>query len=286
MKENRGFFKWLSIIPVVIYTIFLILLPLIYICSISFFKNDPYSGITKIFTLENYLRVFNSVYIMIFIKSFLIAGITTLICIVIAYPFVIFVHRKNEVTRGVLMTLVIIPFLTNSLIRMYGWIILLRKSGVINTVLLSTNIINQPLEFMYNYGTIILGMVYTLLPFMILPLYSSVSKINSSIIEASYDLGAGRIKTFWKVIVPLTIPGLFNGSLMVFIPSIAYFFISDILGGGKLMILGNLIKNQFLTARNWPFGAAISTVLLLVTFLLVFIYKKVGGKMDDLGGGL
>lgn len=286
MKKNSGILKWLSTIPIVTYAVLLILLPLLYICVISFAKNDPYSGITTSFTFENYSRVFNNVYIMIFAKSFLIAGITTLICIIISYPFVIFVYRKKEIARGVLMTLVIIPFLTNSLIRMYGWIILLRKSGVINTGLLNANIIDQPLNLMYNYGTIILGMVYTLLPFMILPLYSSISKINKSILDASYDLGAGRIKTFTKVIVPLTIPGLFNGALMVFIPSIAYFFISDILGGGKLMILGNLIKNQFLTARNWPFGAAISVVLLLITFLLVFIYKKVGGKMDDLGGGL
>lgn len=286
MKRNKGLLKWLSTIPVIVYAIVLILLPLVYIFSISFLKNDPYSGITLHFTIENYVRVFDSVYIMVFIKSFLIAGITTLICILIAYPFVIFVSKRKEVTKSVLMTLVIIPFLTNSLIRMYGWITLLRKSGVINTLLLDLNIIDEPLELMYNYGTIILGMVYTLLPFMILPLYSSVAKINSSIIDASHDLGAGTIKTFTKIIIPITIPGLFNGSLMVFIPSIAYFFISDILGGGKLMILGNLIKNQFLTARNWPFGAAISMILLIITFALVFVYKKAGGKMDDLGGGI
>ena len=184
------------------------------------------------------------------------------------------------------MTLVIIPSLTNSLIRMYGWITLLRKSGVINTTLMNLCLIESPLELMYNYGTIVLGLVYTLLPFMILPLYSAVSKINPSIINASHDLGANSWKTFTKIIFPLTVPGLFNGSLMVFIPSLAYFFISDILGGGKLMLIGNLIKNQFLTARNWPFGAAISIILLLITFILVAIYKKLGGKMDDLGGGL
>ena len=177
-----------------------------------------------------------------------------------------------------------IPFLTNSLIRTYGWIVLLRKSGVINTALTSMNVTNGPLNLMYNTGGIIVGMVYTLLPFMILPVYSAVSKMDWKLTEAAKDLGANKYHTFTKVIVPETIAGVFNGSLMVFIPAIGYFFISDILGGGKIMIIGNLIKNQFLTARNWPFGAAISIFLILLTFLLIKIYKKLGGKLDELGG--
>lgn len=286
MKKTKDFFKIIMNLPIIIYALILILLPLIYILVISFFKNDVYGGIIQEFTLNNYIRVFEPVYIGVFFKSFIIAAIATIICILIAYPFTIFVSRKSEIAKNVIMTLVIIPSLTNSLIRMYGWITLLRKSGVINTTLMNLCLIESPLELMYNYGTIVLGLVYTLLPFMILPLYSAVSKINPSIINASHDLGANSWKTFTKIIFPLTVPGLFNGSLMVFIPSLAYFFISDILGGGKLMLIGNLIKNQFLTARNWPFGAAISIILLLITFILVAIYKKLGGKMDDLGGGL
>lgn len=286
MKKTKDFFKIVMNLPIIIYALILILLPLLYIFVISFFKNDVYGGIIQEFTLNNYIRVFEPVYIGVFFKSFIIAAIATIICILIAYPFTIFVSRKSEIAKNVIMTLVIIPSLTNSLIRMYGWITLLRKSGVINTTLMNLCLIESPLELMYNYGTIVLGLVYTLLPFMILPLYSAVSKINPSIINASHDLGANSWKTFTKIIFPLTVPGLFNGSLMVFIPSLAYFFISDILGGGKLMLIGNLIKNQFLTARNWPFGAAISIILLLITFILVAIYKKLGGKMDDLGGGL
>jgi spermidine/putrescine transport system permease protein len=137
---------------------------------------------------------------------------------------------------------------------------------------------------MYNNLGIIIGMTYTLLPFMILPLYSATSTIDKSILEASSDLGASKMKTFFHIILPSTFTGLFNGALMVFTPALGYFFIVDILGGGKIMILGNLIKNQFLTARNWPFGAAISVSLLLITFVLVMIYRKLGGKMDDLGG--
>ena len=177
-----------------------------------------------------------------------------------------------------------VPFLTNSLIRTYGWIIILRKNGVINNILMQTGLISTPLSLMYNQLGIIIGMSYTLLPFMLLPVCSSVFGIDNNLIEAAKDLGAKPLQIFRKVIIPETLSGVFNGSLMVFIPAIGYFFIADILGGGKTMIIGNLIKNQFLAARNWPFGSAISIFLIIVTFLLVGVYKRLGGKMDELGG--
>lgn len=280
----KKLFNAILITPVIIYSVFLIALPLIYILILSFLKNDFYGGIINEFTLNNYISLLDAVYIKVFLKSFLIALITTAICILISYPFCIFVSKKNSYLKKIFMTLVIIPFLTNSLIRTYGIIILLRKEGIANAILQGLNITNGPIDLMYNDFGIIFGMVYTLLPFMILPLFSSVDKINPSIIEAAGDLGANKKSIFKEIILPQTIPGLFNGSLMVFIPTIGFFFISDLLGGGKLMLLGNLIKNQFLTARNWPFGAAISIVLILITFLLVNIYKKLGGDMDELGG--
>lgn len=277
-------FKRISSLPVTFYAFILILLPIVYILFLSFLKSNSYGGYEFTFTLQNYIKLFDSVYVKIFLQSFLIALITTVICIVISYPFCLFVNEKPKRIQTILMALVILPFLTNSLIRTYGWIVLLRKEGVINTLLLNSNLISQPLNLMYNNLGIIIGMVYTLLPFMILPLYSSISKIDPRYIEAAKDLGASRFTIFFKIIVPLTLSGLFNGALMVFIPCIGYFFISDLLGGGKLMLLGNLIKNQFLTARDWPFGAAISIVLLIITFLLVKTYRKTGGNMDDLGG--
>lgn len=283
MKNNK-LFKYLSTTPVIIYSISLILIPLLYILFLSFLTNDAYGGVEYKFTLSNYLTVFDYTYLKILFKSSLIALITTLICIIISYPFSIFLMDKSEKTRNFLIKMVMIPFLTNSLIRTYGWIVILRKNGVINTFLTSTNIIKNPLSLMYNSFGIIIGMVYTLLPFMILPIYSSVSKIDRSLIEAAKDLGASKWQVFKNIYLPLTISGLFNGSLMVFIPAIGYFFISDILGGGKIMIIGNLIKNQFLTARNWPLGSALSIFLILITFLLIRIYKKIGGNMDDLGG--
>ena len=279
MKKENKLWRLIFILPVIIYVSFLIALPLIYIFIISFFKSDSYGGMISTFTLQNYIEIFDSVYIDVFLKSIGIASITTLICILISYPFVIFVSHKKAITQKILMTLVMVPFLTNSLIRMYGWVVLLRKSGVINETLISTGIINEPFNLMYNSFGIIIGMVYTLLP-----LYSSVTTIDKSLLEASSDLGASKFKTFTNIIVPGTLSGLFNGSLMVFTPALGYFFIVDILGGGKIMILGNLIKNQFLTARNWPFGASISILLVLITTILILIYRKFGGKMEDLGG--
>ena len=280
---KNKFYRWLFTVPVIVYSILLIFLPLLYVFIISFFKSDSYGGMIETITLNNYIQLFNAVYIKIFVKSMLIALVVTFICIILSYPFVIAITHKEKLAQKILMTLVMVPFFTNSLIRMYGFIVLLRKSGVINEVLLSVGIINNPLKLMYNNFGIIVGMVYTLIPFMILPLYGSVSAIDKSILEAANDLGANNIKTFFKIILPQSKSALFNGSLMVFTPALGYFFIVDVLGGGKIMILGNLIKNQFLTARNWPFGASISVFLLLVTFLIIDIYRKSGGKLEDLG---
>ena len=283
MKKN-SLVKCIFVLPIIIYTTFLIALPILYIFVISLFKSDSYGGMISTITFQNYIELFDSVYVKVFLQSSLLAIVTTIICILISYPFVLAISHKSKKTQQILMTLVMVPFLTNSLIRMYGWIVLLRKSGIINNLLLGLNIIEEPISLMYNIFGIIIGMVYTLLPFMILPLHSSVSTIDKSILEAASDLGANKWNIFKKIIFPQTLPGLFNGALMVFTPALGYFFIVDILGGGKMMILGNLIKNQFLTARNWPFGAAISVFLIVITYLLISFYKKIGGKMDDLGG--
>ena len=182
MKMKNKLYKWLFTLPVIIYSLVLIFLPLVYILIISFYKNDSYGGMIRTLTLSNYIQLFDLVYIKIFLQSILIAVVVTFICIIISYPFVLAVSHKSKLTQKVLMTLVMVPFLTNSLIRMYGWIVLLRKAGVINTLLTDAGIINTPLKLMYNNFGIIVGMIYTLIPFMILPLYSSVSAIDKSII--------------------------------------------------------------------------------------------------------
>ena len=282
--KKKGLFKFFSTFPIALYVFLLILLPILYIFFLSFMQNDSYGGIIYQFTLANYISIIDITYIKVFLKSALVGLITTFLCICISYPFALILRQRSKQVQNLMTKLVMVPFLTNSLIRTYGWIVLLRKNGVINATLQAFRITSAPLSLMYNHVGIIIGMTYTLLPFMILPICSAVFKIDKSHIEAAKDLGAGRIQIFKNIIVPQTISGVFNGSLMVFIPAIGYFFISDILGGGKEMIIGNLIKNQFLTARNWPFGSAISIFLILITFLLVKIYQKLGGKLDDLGG--
>ena len=282
-KEKPSLFKAIFTIPIILYALTLIALPLLYILFLSFLKSDNYGGYLVEPNLENYGEVLDSTYLSIFLKSALIGLITTFACLCIAYPFAIFLRGKSERQRNFIMKLVMVPFLTNSLIRTYGLITLLRKNGIINTALLGLGLIDTPLSLMYNNLGIIIGMIYTLLPFMLMPVCSAVSKVDQNLLDAASDLGAGKFQKFTKIYLPLTIQGAFNGSLMVFIPAIGYFFIADVLGGGKAMIIGNLIKNQFLTARNWPLGAALSITLLLITLLLVKLYQKFGGNLDELG---
>lgn len=284
-KDQRSFFRTVFTLPVIIYALLLIALPLLYIFFLSFMRPDNYGGYLYEFNLENYGEVLDSTYLSILGKSVAIGLATTAICLIISYPFAIFLRGFPEKKRNFIMKLVMVPFLTNSLIRTYGLITLLRKNGVINSALLATGLISSPLSLMYNDLGILIGMVYTLMPFMLLPVCSAVAKVDQNYLDAAADLGAGKVQKFFRVYLPLTLQGAFNGSLMVFIPAIGYFFIADILGGGKAMIIGNLIKNQFLTARNWPLGAAFSILLLVLTFLLVKLYRKIGGNLDELGGG-
>ncbi len=284
MKKGDRVFRKIALFPIIVYSLLLIFLPLLYVAILSFCKNDSYGGIIYEITFSNYNAIFDLTYLGIFFKSGLIALIATFLCICISYPFALILRERSASMQNLMTKLIMIPFLTNSLIRTYGWIVLLRKNGIINSGLIGMGLADSPLNLMYNNLGIVIGMTYTLLPFMMLPVCSAVFKIDNSLIEAAKDLGASPWQIFKKVIIPETVAGIFNGSLMVFIPAIGYFFIADILGGGKAMIIGNLIKNQFLTARNWPFGASISIFLIGITFFLVWIYQKLGGKLDDLGG--
>ena len=235
------------------------------------------------FSFDNYLRLVNADYLKIYIQSIVIALLTTLLCILVGYPFAYLIARTKSKKKRIFYMLVIIPFWTNSLIRIYGWRTFLGSSGWLNTLLLQLHLVKEPVEFLYRTGTTILGMVYCLIPFMILPLYTAIEKLDGSLLEASSDLGATPAKTFLKVILPLTSGGIFSGSLMVFIPCLGYFFVSDILGGGNTDVIGNLIERQFGSGNNWPLGAALSIILIVITLVLVKLYQKLGGDMDALG---
>lgn len=269
--------------PVTIIMVLLIAVPLIYVAVMSFCSIDEFYNVTFDFTLENYVRLANVDYLKIYAQSIVIALVTTVICILVGYPFSYIIARTKSKKKKILYMLVIIPFWTNSLIRIYGWRTFLGSSGWLNSLLTGIGIAKEPIEFLYKQGTTILGMVYCLIPFMILPLYTAIEKLDSSLLEASSDLGARPASTFLEVILPLTSSGIFSGSLMVFIPCLGYFFVSDILGGGNSDVIGNLIERQFQSGNNWPLGAALSIILIVVTLILVKIYQKLGGDMDSLG---
>ena len=270
--------------PVATMLILLVAIPLIYVAVMSFCKTDQYYNIEFSFSLDNYSKLLSPDYLTIYGQSLLIAFVTTVLSLLIGYPFAYIIARaKSKRTKKILYMLIIIPFWTNSLIRIYGWRTFLGSSGWLNKLLISLGIISEPADFLYNTGTTILGMVYCLIPFMILPLYTAIEKLDDSLLEASSDLGAKPFRTFWEVVLPLTASGIFSGCIMVFIPCLGYFFVSNILGGGNSDVIGNLIERQFKSGNNWPLGAALSIVLIIITLLLVKGYQKLGGDMDSLG---
>jgi len=269
--------------PVVLVLVLLVAVPLIYIAVMSFCSLDVYNNVSYEFTFKNYEALINPDYMKIYGQSLMIAFLSTVISLLISYPFAFIIARVDKKIKNFLYMLVIIPFWTNSLIRIYGWRTFLGTTGWLNKALLAIGIIKEPLNLLYTPATTVLGMVYCLMPFMILPLYTAIEKLDNSLLEASSDLGAKPYKTFFNVIIPLTSSGIFSGSIMVFIPCLGYFFVSNILGGGNTDMIGNLIERQFTKANNWPMGAALSIILILITLVLVKLYQKAGGDLENLG---
>ncbi|MBO8171907.1 MAG: spermidine/putrescine ABC transporter permease PotB [Bacillaceae bacterium] len=272
-KINTGLLWTIS--PATIWLVLFLVVPLILVLFVSFMSRGTYGGIEYTFTIENYLRFLDPLYLNIMWTSVVMAGITTLACLILGYPFAYLIARSPVQYRTILLFLVIVPFWTNSLVRTYAWIVLLRTEGVINNLLIYLGWIQEPLQLLYNDGAVLIGLIYTLFPFMVLPLYGSIEKLDKSLLEAASDLGAKPWQAFLKVTLPLTMPGIVSGSLLVFIPALGLFFIPDLMGGAKTMIIGNLIKNQFLTARDWPFGSALSIVLMILTLILIAIYVRI-----------
>jgi spermidine/putrescine transport system permease protein len=222
----------------------------------------------------------SSLYVKVFWDSILVAFVTTLFTLVFGYPFAYFATKIKKY-KIVIMLLIMAPFLTNSLIRTYGWIVILSTNGSLNHILLISGIIKEPLKMLYSYGAVMIGMIYTMFPFMVLPLYNSIDKLDKSYLEASKDLGASSWKTFISITLPLTMPGIVAGCILVFVPSVGLFFIPDLMGGSNVMLIGNLIRNQFLQANDWPFGAALSIVMIFISLILILFYVKIIGKKLD-----
>lgn len=268
--------------PISFWMTIFVIVPLIYVGFMSFMKRGTYGGIDYKFTLENYKTIFDPLYFKVILNSIGIALSSSVICILIGYPFAYYLTKQPIKKRGILIMLIMIPFWTSSMVRTYSWVILLNASGIVNKLLMAIGLTKEPLQLLYNDYAVTVGIVYVLLPFAILPLYSAIEKLDKSLIEASNDLGAKPYATFMKVTLPLTSSGIFASVILTFIPSLGYYFTADILGGGKTLMIGNLIKNQFTTAKNWPFGAAISLVLIAITLLVLYLYSRIG-DLDDLG---
>ena len=263
------------ILPLYIFTLIFVACPLLYMVALSFATPGEVHGVDWIFTLDNYKKILEPVYLNTFIQSFKLALTSTLLIGLIGYPFGYFMAKLPEKRKKKAMLLLMLPFWANSLIRLYGWIIILQKKGLMNFILEKLGIIEKPLKLLYSYPAIVIGMVYVLLPFMIFSVYSSAEKLDWSLVEASRDLGATKAQAFWSISFKLTIPGLLSGIILTFIPSMGLFFIADILGGNKIVLVGSLIQEQMTRGSNWPFAAALAVVMMLLTTIMIVFYRKV-----------
>ena len=251
----------------------------------SFFERGTYGGIDYNFTLDNFQRAVEPVYFKVFLDSARIAALTTVIAVLLAYPaaYAISLAPRERQTRY--LFLVMLPFWSNYLIRTYAWIVLLNREGVINKGLGAVGLIDEPLAILYNEFAIVTGLTYNYLPFVILAIYSSIQRLNPEVREASEDLGAPAWRTFWRITLPLTLPGVAAGAVFVFVLSIGNFITPDLLGGGRLLMVGNLIYDQFLSARDWPFGAALSLFLIMIMMALLFAQAVAVNRSQRAGGG-
>lgn len=271
--KTRNLFKNSAIAVTGLWLAVFALVPFLLICAASFMERSPTRFLEPVVSLQGYRMIFTPGFLKMFVSSVFLAGATSVICLVAGYPFAYTIARFNPPRwRNLLLLLVIIPFWTNSLIRTYALIFIIKTNGLLNALLLKTGVISAPLSIMYTDAAVLAGLVYTLMPFMILPLYASIEKLDPRYLEAARDLGAGKIRTFLHVTLPLTLPGIVAGIMLVFLPALGMFYIPDILGGAKSMLVGNFIKNQFLTSRDWPAGAAASVVLTLLMAILLMVY--------------
>ena len=279
-RKRRGALLGL---PMTLWTAVFVGIVLLYLLALSFFTptGEGY-GVRPGFTLENYRRLLSPAYLQVLGKSLLLAFYTTLICLGLGYPFGYCMARAGRKWRGILMLLVIVPFWTNALVRIYGWKILLMGNGPVNDLLMALHLTDKPLKLLNTYGAVLLGMVYALIPFVILPVYSSVEKMDWSLVAAARDMGAGPMRAFVTVTLPLTAPGAMAGVVLTFVPAIGLFFISDLLGGATDMYAGNLVRDQMLKAKDLPFAAAVSVVLLILTLLILRLYRRFGGDSGDM----
>jgi len=280
MKLMRNRFQKSVIALIVGWLALFVFLPNLMIFVTSFLTRDDAHFVSMVFTFSNYTRLLDPLYAEVLLHSLNMAFIATAFCLLLGYPFAWCLTKLPARLRPLMLFLLIVPFWTNSLIRIYGLKIFLSTRGWLNDFLLWIGVIDKPFRIMYTSEAVILGLVYILLPFMVLPLYSSLEKLDRSYLEAARDLGASKLQTFFRIILPLTMPGIVAGCLLVLIPAMGLFYVADLMGGAKNLLIGNIIKSQFLNIRDWPFGAATSIVMTLLMGLLLMIYWRVARLLN------
>ena len=279
VRKHERWLLGLLVGPSALYLLLFFVIPLLIVVVYSFLTRGTYGQIVWEFTVGNYVRVFDPLYLQILWRSVLIAAINTVICLLLSYPFAYAIARMENVRRrNFLLILVMIPFWTNFLVRTYAWRVILGTDGPLNGALMALGIIREPLPLIFNNGAVMVGLVYGYMPFMVLPLYAAIERIDFSLVEAAHDLYADGRAAFWRVVLPLSMPGILAGSILVFVPSLGTFVTTDLLGGAKSVMIGNLIQSQFLTARDWPFGSAFSVLLMAAVLGATLLYFRKGGR--------
>lgn len=275
--KNRA---WILLVPIYLFTMLFVFFPILYMIALSFMERAEVWGVVEKFTLDNYRKIWEPLYRDTFYESLKLAFLSTGCITVIGYPFGYYMAKASETWKKRILLLLLIPFFTSSLIRLNGWIIVFRSNGVLDKLLMGLKLTEKPLKLLYTYPAVVTGMIYVLLPFMILSVYSSAEKLDWSQVEAARDLGAGRWTAFYTITLKQTLPGLLSGVVLTFIPSMGLFFIADILGGNKIVLVGSVIQEQMTKGRNMPFAAAMSVVLMVLTSLMIALYRKVAGTRE------
>lgn len=284
VKRKQRKSSFLLLIPIYVFTLVFVFAPLIYMVVLSFTTRAKVWGFEWEFTLENYQRILEPLYLNTFADSIKLALLSTGAIILLGYPYGYFMAKLSTKWKKRMMILLMIPFWTSALIRLNGWIIVFRSNGVLDKILMGLHLTEKPLKLLYSYPAVVVGMIYALLPFMILSVYSSAEKMDWSLVEAARDLGANPVKAFFTITLPHTLPGLLSGVILTFIPSMGLFYIADILGGNKIVLVGNIIQEQMTKGRNMPFAAALSVVLLILTSLFIALYRKIAhtGELEGI----
>jgi spermidine/putrescine transport system permease protein len=272
-QRHPNVLAWLVFAPLLAWLVAFVVVPTIVLVLLSFGEQKGLGTFHFTMTFDNYARAFHWTWLKVLLVSVCYAVLTTFLCVLIGYPAAFFIAGAPPRTRNILLTLVMIPFWTSFLVRTYSWIIILSKEGLVNAFLVSAKTVPEPVAILYTPFASVLGLVYNYLPFMILPIYASVERLDNAMIEAAYDLGAGPVRTFSQVIIPLTKPGIVAGALLVFVPSIAMFAITNLMGGGEPPTIGEVIYKQFTSGRNQPFGAALGCLLLIIFFASLWLTR-------------